>query len=319
MGSMISMPVVDTVSCANGVGMCAATKHGFLILSDEDSKLHMHSLADGSLVRSIGGKGSGKGQFSLGCGGLCMGLDGDSVLVADCWNNRVHQVHIVDGSWVRFVGKGVVHGPQFVDCNADVIVVTEICHRISVLSEANGSLLARFGSLGSDSGQLTTPCGLRLLGDGETLVVVDSWNHRLCFLRWSGGRLIMLGSRQCGLLLPFDVLPCTLDDGMDIASFHTTDVIHWSKDDVAKGMRGLNGTFHPEAGSPVALLARTASGDPGPSTLAALPDGGMAVRSWAGRRLQVFLGRGLRIAWVTVCAKYVAQRDRHPLLGYGQR
>ena len=66
--------------------------------------LHMHSLEDGSLVRRIGSKGSGKGQFNFNMGGLCVSPDGDSVLVAECYNNRVQEVRVVDGSWVRFVG-----------------------------------------------------------------------------------------------------------------------------------------------------------------------------------------------------------------------
>jgi hypothetical protein len=234
--------------------------------------------------------------------------DGDSVLVADCWNNRVHQVRIEDGSWVRFVGTGVLHEPQFVDCNADVIAVTELCHRISVLSAANGSLLARFGSQGCGYGQLNAPCGLRLLSDGNVLVVADTWNHRLCFFRWCGHSLSLLGSRQCGLLFPFDVLPCALDGGLAIANFGTLSVTHWSQDDVAKGMCGANGTPHPEASVPrAALLARTCGG---PTALAALVDGGMAVRSCNGARLQVFHGRGLRIAWTTVCAMSAVQRGR---------
>ncbi len=56
------------------------------------------------------------------------------MLVAEANNNRVQQVRIVDGSWVRFVGEGVLAGPQYVDCNADVIAVSEECHRINVLS-----------------------------------------------------------------------------------------------------------------------------------------------------------------------------------------
>jgi sugar lactone lactonase YvrE len=116
-------------------------------------ELYMYSLADGSLVRKIGGAGSGKGQFNLFLGGLCVSPDGDSVLVAEYWNKRVQQVRIVDGSWVRFVGEGLLGEPEYVDCNADVIVVSEEgLHRISVLSWADGSVRAQFGSDGSGPG-----------------------------------------------------------------------------------------------------------------------------------------------------------------------
>jgi hypothetical protein len=72
-------------ACPRGAGMCVALKHGLVIVSGigSESELHMHSLADGSLVRRVGSKGSGKGQFNFHCGGLCVSPDGDSVLVAE--------------------------------------------------------------------------------------------------------------------------------------------------------------------------------------------------------------------------------------------
>ncbi len=101
--------------CAYGYGMCASLKHELVIASDSNTKqLRMHSLADGSLVRSVGRKGRGKGHFNFQLGGLCVSPDEDSVLVADSHNNRVQEVRMADGSWVRFVGEGVVVEPEFV-------------------------------------------------------------------------------------------------------------------------------------------------------------------------------------------------------------
>jgi hypothetical protein len=123
--------------------MCVSLKHGLIIVSDVSGgyQLHMHSLLDGSLLRSIGSKGRGEGQFSCFYGGLCVSPDGDSVLVAECYNKRVQQVKIADGSWVRFVGVGVLEEPDYVDCNTDVIAVSETAlHRISVFSWADGSV-----------------------------------------------------------------------------------------------------------------------------------------------------------------------------------
>ncbi len=113
-------PVFDRkAGCARGYGMCVARNHGLVIFSENQDRdgfqLLVHSLADGSLVRSIGSKGSGKGQFNFSCGGLCVSPDGDSVLVAEWHNNRVQQVRIVDGSWVRFIGEGVLKLPEYVD------------------------------------------------------------------------------------------------------------------------------------------------------------------------------------------------------------
>ena len=127
-------------------------KHGLNIVSQFEMsggfQLHMHSLLDGSFVRSIGSEGHGKGQFMFYFGGLCVSPDGDSVLVAERYSKRVQQVKIADGSWVRFVGVGVLTDPDFVDCNTDAIAVAETClHCISVFSWVDGSVLAHFGSV----------------------------------------------------------------------------------------------------------------------------------------------------------------------------
>ena len=179
--------------------MCVTRKHGLIIVSDFFTKrLRMYSLTDGSLVRSVGSDGSGKGQFNFFFGGLCVSPDDDSVLVAECHNNRVQQVSILDGSWVRFVAEGVLKRPEFVDCNADVIVVSEFCNRVNVFSWADGSLVAQFGSLGSGPGKLKNPRGLKLLANRSEVVVADSGNHRLCVFTLSGKFVAAVGSGAQG-------------------------------------------------------------------------------------------------------------------------
>jgi hypothetical protein len=171
--------------------MCASLKHRLVVVSDvydgDVSRLAMYSLDDGSLIRVVGSAGDGEGQFNLSCGGLCVCPDGDSVLVADRNNDRVQQLRIVDGSWVQHVGIGVLSQPDFVDCNADVIAVSEtIIHRVTVLMWHDGGVVAQFGSEGCGPGQLNYPRGLRLMSDGSGLVVADSNNHRLCVFTLTG-------------------------------------------------------------------------------------------------------------------------------------
>jgi hypothetical protein len=267
-------------ACARGVGMCVALKHGLVIVSDSSTwdtrALHMHSLADGSLVRRIGSAGSGEGQFSFNYGGLCVSPDGDSVLVAECYNNRVQQVRIVDGSWVRFVGEGVLREPQYVDCNADVIAVSENCHRISVLSWADGSVRAQLGSGGSGPGQLFYPCGVRLLADGSGVVVADCYNHRLCVFALRGEFVAAVGSEEQGLNNPYDVLECASDGSFIVANWLGNNLVKLSRDGANIGVYGKLGGGNGEFNYPTAL--------------AALPDGGMVVREQLGARFQVFGG-----------------------------
>jgi hypothetical protein len=279
-------------ACAPGYGMCVSVKHGLVIVSG-DNKLHLHSLATGAPLamtvvkkgffsdkiavenKTFGSNGSGKGQFNFACGGLCVSPDGDSVLVAEYHNNRVQQVRIVDGSWVRFVGAGVLKWPQYVDCNADVIVVSEGIHRISVLSWADGSGMARFGSYGSGPGRLDEPHGVRLLADGSGLVVADGLNYRLCVFRLSGEFVAAVGSREQGLYGPNDVLECTSDGSFIVAN-------HWGHS-LAKISRDVPGTVYGVRGSGNGEFDH-------PTALAALPDGGLVVREWLGNRFQVFSG-----------------------------
>ncbi len=123
-------------SCDYGVGMCVALKHGLVIVSENTGvggsfQLHMYLLVDGSLVRSVGSYGSGKGQFNFCGGGLCITPDGDGVLVAERYNRRVQVVKVGNGAWVRFIGVGVLRRPDFVDCSNDI---ASLCRRLTVIA-----------------------------------------------------------------------------------------------------------------------------------------------------------------------------------------
>jgi hypothetical protein len=264
--------------------MCVAPKHGLVIFVDEiTQQLHLYSLVDWSLVRTIGRKG----QFNFSWDALCVSMDGDSVLVAERWSNRVQEVRIVDGSLVRFVGKGVLKWPQFVDCNEDVIVVSESpCHRVSVLSWADGCLRAQFGSFGNDPGQLMFPRGVRLLADGSGLVVADSWNNRLCVFTLSGEFVTAVGSEEEGLCLPYDVLECASDGGFIVVANH--DLVKLSRD--GAGTNVYNGQ----------LGEKTSNFNIG-NALAALPGGGMVVRHPERSRVSIIRDHCHRLQWIGIC------------------
>ncbi len=288
-----------TTPCAYGWGMCLAPKHGLVILSDYFTQhLCMYSLADGSLVKTIGGQNAhGEGRFNFNIGGLCITPGGDSVLVADFLNNRVQEVNIMDGSWVRSVGEGVLWHSQFVDCNTDVIVVANNLHRVCVFSWHAGDLISQFGGYGSGPGQLKYPRGIRLLSGCPTtqLVVADSDNHRLCVFELSGEFVRAIGSRKQGLNVPFDVLECCADGCFVVANYGTHNVVKLSPAGEVVGVYG--GT--------------TAPGDSEfrfPSALAALPAGGLVVRE-KEKRLQVFHGLDLRVEWITACVSLARGGD----------
>jgi hypothetical protein len=262
--------------------MCVAVPHGLFAVSDHIAKqLHMYSLIDGTLIRSIGSKGTGKGQFGFTFGGLCTSPDGDSVLVAEWGNDRVQEVRIVDGSWVRFVGEGVLKKPQYVDCNADVIAVSESSNdRISVLSWADGSVRAQFSSC-----LMNDPRGLRLFADGSGVVVVDMSNHRLCVFALSGEFVAVVGSDQ-GLCHPHDVLECASDGSFIVANWRYS-LVKSSQAGVTAGVYGQRGDGNGDGEFDII------------TALAALPNDGCLVVHYM--RVQHLTNLQTRLAWMRAC------------------
>jgi hypothetical protein len=249
-------------------------------------KLHMYSLIDGTRMRSIGSQGGGKGQFNFDYGGLCTSSDGDSVLVADYHNNRVQEVRIVDGTWVRFIGEGVLNEPQYVDCNSDVIVVSEPGNNcISVMSWADGGLRVQFGSYGRGPWRLSSPRGIRLLVDGSGVVVVDCWNNRLCIFTLSGELVAAVVSGEQGLCLPYDVLECASDGSFIVANLCHS-LVNLSRDGVT-----------------VEVLGKLGNGD-GPGALSALPNDGCLVLA-REQRVQHLTHLRARLAWMCACARCI--------------
>ncbi len=275
-----------TASCAQGFGICIALRLGQIIVSDWNvCRLLIYSLTDGSLVRHIGCRGSGKEQFNANCGGLSVSPDGDSVLVAEYGNHRVQEVRVADGSWVRFVGEGLLRCPQYVDCNADVIVVSEHCDRISVLSWRTGDLVSQFGSYGSGPDQLKFPSGVRLLRHNR-LVVADSWNDRLCMFTTNGEFVKAMGSREQGLKYPRDVVEWR--SSLVVAHNWDRDLVRLS----AVTVEALSVLVETMAEIVLPKFRH-------PPALGALPDGGLVVRDY--ERIHVLYGHALRVAWLSAC------------------
>ncbi len=277
----------------NSYGICVAISHGLAIVSDlKTRQLHMYSLIDGTMIRSIGSRGNGKGQFDSFCCGLCVSPDGDAVLVADTYNMRVQEVRIVDGSWVRFVGDGMLDSPEFVDCNADVIVVSESGrHRIKVLSWADGSVRARFGSFGSHPGHFNYPLGVRLLANGIEVVVADCGNRRLCVFTLHGELVAVVGSEKQGLNGPRDVLHCVTDGSFIVTNGYDDNLIKLSRDGVNVDMYGKQGSGDGELSTP--------------TTLAALPNDGCLVVDYGNQRVQHLAHLHAKLTWMRACVSCI--------------
>ena len=282
-------PVMST-SCVAGYGMCVSLKHGLAIVSGWD-RLWAYSLSDGHLVRgcAAGHMGDMVPPADFVTGGLCLSPDGDNILLAERKGHRVREVRIADASLVRFIGERVLQSPHSVDCNADVLVVSEACHCISVLSWHDGELVTRFGSKGSGPGQLCTPRGLRLLVDGSGLVVADRDNHRLCVFGMGGEFVHTIGSQKQGLNLPMDVLECASGGGFAVANFWANNLLYVADTGVVEGTYSTGIDGNDDYGTEFSY----------PSALAALPDDKLVIRD--DDTIRIYRGRTLRHAWISVC------------------
>jgi DNA-binding beta-propeller fold protein YncE len=277
--------------------MCVAVKQGVVIVTKKKTlQLHMYSLVDGALVRSVHGRGFTYGTYEA----VCVTPDGDSVLVIELNTNRVTEMRVSDGAWTRYVGRGILMEPQNVDCNANVIVVSEACHRISVFGWIDGCARAQFSSYGYGAAQVEYPMGLRLLADGAGVVVADSGNDRLCLFRLSGEFVTTLGSYEQGILLPTDVLECASSNEFIVANRHYLNkLVKLSQDGT------ITEQYHHTGNDDNARFR--------PSTLASLPNGGCAVHDYDSGRVHLLMDNCARVAWMRACAVYAPRTwTKHP-------
>ncbi len=305
-----------TFPCLDGEGMCVSEKHGIVIVSDPaNCRLRLYSLDTGALVRSIGRRGTNRGEFEFCKGGLCLSPDGDSVLVAECRNYRVQQVtlaNVAGSPWERYIGNGNdtrLISPDFVDCNADVVVVSEThpCF-VSVLTWRTGQLLTRFrGWWGVLPAQMYHPCGIRILRSGNQLVVADCWNNRLCVFTLQGQFVREItGVRGCRAVLEWDdsfIVACESSHEIVRMSSSGSTLEVYGKRRIKYGKRGRRGAKKRRRGSGTCEFHS-------PLALAGLRDGRLVVLELTrvqvitgGFGLGVGPGLALRALWILACVR----------------
>ena len=309
--------------CADGHGMCVANAHNAVVTSCRiDLTLHVYSMDTGDLIRRLGTAGSGRGQFNFVDGGLCE-ASADTVMVAESENRRVQEVRVTDGSFVAFYGAGQLVRPQFVDCNDDVVVVSEDRDAVAVLSRIDGTHRAHVTFRGRPGdGPLREPRGLHLLdghggvdpalpgvhGHGDFVVVADAWHHRVCLTALHGGYTKTIVGEATGLQTPVDVVSCG-HGGLLIADTGLGDVVRTSAGGaVVQSLRAsvvYGGELVAAPGSGP-RYASPHSRRPGrsayrqlvPCAVAVTALGDIVVREF--RRLLVFHEPSLRLTWMAV-------------------
>jgi uncharacterized protein (TIGR03663 family) len=156
---------------------------------------------DGSLERTIGSLGSGRGEFNEPRG-LAVDAD-DNLYVADTWNARIVKLD-PDGEWLQSWGSGDedmgngrvatmiddspeareenplgFFGPRGVAVDADgQVYISDTGNRRIIVTDDEGDYLYQWGSPGSAPGDFNEPTGLGVDAAGR-IYVADTWNSRV--------------------------------------------------------------------------------------------------------------------------------------------
>jgi len=134
----------------------------------------------GKVLQTIGGSGSGEGQFNFPTE---LRLDGEDLLVVDAMNFRVQALDR-NGKFKYAVGQigegmGEVFRPKGigVDSEGHLYVVEGLSGLVQVF-DRGGRLLYYFGQKGTGSGEFQLPTGL-FVDRSDRVFVVDSYNRRV--------------------------------------------------------------------------------------------------------------------------------------------
>ena len=170
----VSRPVLARkFPCVESAGIVVDAVRGLVVVTDDiNYQFYVYSLADGALVRSFGGQGSGKGQYNwcVGSGdgqlyrpyAVRLLFDGSGVVVADQSNNRLC-IFSMAGAFLRSIAYDMPYDVLECDGGASFIVTSWENNTVSKVSVATGAVVP-FGSSGSGGEQWDQPAALAVVG-----------------------------------------------------------------------------------------------------------------------------------------------------------
>jgi uncharacterized protein (TIGR03663 family) len=198
---LVAQQAVDLPAGGSGPTGVAVDDAGNLYVADTSTHLiHIYG-ADGQLLRSVGGFGSGTGQLYEPRG---VAVDGEGNLyVADTWNARVvklspegeqlatwgsgeqdlgdgRRATITDGTQAGNEASPLgLFGPRGVAVDRDGnVYIADTGNKRIVVTDSEGAFRYQFGYAGSEPGAFNEPTGVAVDGQGN-LYVADTWNGRV--------------------------------------------------------------------------------------------------------------------------------------------
>ncbi len=143
--------------------------HGDMIaVGPSNATVVLLCYATGTIIRTLGSKGTDRGYIGGFTEGLRFTLDGIYILVAERTNKRLSKFRVSDGAFVDFYCEGQVSdGPKDVEIapSGEVIVTEFNAHRVCVFSGDGRTLLRTWGAHGTADGQFKQPTALALVGN----------------------------------------------------------------------------------------------------------------------------------------------------------
>lgn len=136
---------------------------------------------EGNLIKHIGERGNGKGQFNYP-GHICCGENG-KIYVVDAMNFRI-QIFSPDGEYNSSFGKhgdasGSFSRPKGIACDSfgNIYIVDALFNSVQIFN-SSGDFLYYFGSRGSGKGEFLLPSGIDI-DENNYIYISDSFNNRV--------------------------------------------------------------------------------------------------------------------------------------------
>ena len=157
------------------------TLSSYGIVNESTVHLFVADSEPGTLLRTIGCKGRGVGEFEHPTG-ICVSEATGELFISDYSSNRIQVFHLATGSFVRTLdGRRDATGRHHdmtpfgvcVSVSTDEVFVSEGEYCIAVFRSSTGEFLRTLGEQGSDDGQFKFLRHLDLLAASDELVVCD--------------------------------------------------------------------------------------------------------------------------------------------------
>jgi len=151
-----------------------------------------------AFITKWGSAGAGNGQFSAPRG---IGIEADSVYVADAGNNRIQLFDVAGNYLTKWgtpgAGNGQFNNPRGVGVRADFVYVVDAGNNRIQMFDAAGAYLTQWGAAGNGNGQFSGPTGVALDAAGN-VYVADTGNDRIQKFDGLGAYLTQWGAAGNG-------------------------------------------------------------------------------------------------------------------------